>query len=84
MPTYLLRLDAVNFASSCYDTNDLSTIRGGSMMLSNAHQFRQITDSTFDKDIDSYFRDVTTFNDLSELSVRAKLLHLVALWDYVA
>jgi len=38
MPTYLLRLDAVNFASSCYDTNDLSTIRGGSMMLSNAHE----------------------------------------------
>ena len=37
MPEYLLRLEAVNFAATCYDTNDLSTIRGGSMMLSNAH-----------------------------------------------
>ncbi len=37
MPEYLLRLEAVNFAATCYDTNDLSTIRGGSMMLSNAY-----------------------------------------------
>jgi hypothetical protein len=38
MATFLLRLEAVNFVPSCYDTNDLSTIRGGSMMLSNAHE----------------------------------------------
>ncbi len=38
MPTFLLRLEAVNFGESCYDTNDLSTIRGGSMMMSNAHE----------------------------------------------
>lgn len=38
MPTFLIRLEAVNFETSCYDTNDISTIRGGSMMLSNAHE----------------------------------------------
>lgn len=37
MTEYLLRLEAVNFAATCFDTNELSTIRGGSMMLANAH-----------------------------------------------
>ncbi len=38
MPSYLLRMEAVNFDASCYDTEDLSTIRGGSMLLMNAHK----------------------------------------------
>ena len=38
MNQYLLRLEAVNFSATCYDTNELSTIRGGSMMLANAHE----------------------------------------------
>jgi hypothetical protein len=38
MNQYLLRLEAVNFATTCYNTNELSTIRGGSMMLANAHE----------------------------------------------
>ncbi len=38
MPRFLLRAEAVNFAWSCYDTQDLSTIRGGSMLMMNAHK----------------------------------------------
>jgi hypothetical protein len=38
MPKFLVRAEAVNFAWSCYDTQDLSTIRGGSMLLMNAHE----------------------------------------------
>ncbi|ADB15822.1 conserved hypothetical protein [Pirellula staleyi DSM 6068] len=42
MPSFLLRLEAVNFSESCYDTCDISTIRGGSMMLSNAHELARV------------------------------------------
>jgi hypothetical protein len=37
MPKFLIRAEAVNFAWSCYDTQDLSTIRGRSMLLMDAH-----------------------------------------------
>jgi len=33
MPTYYMRIEAVNFDNSVYDTHDISTIRGGSFML---------------------------------------------------
>jgi hypothetical protein len=38
MPHYLLRMEAVNFDWSCYDTQDISTIRGGSFLLRDAHE----------------------------------------------
>src|SRR5436309_2837210 len=38
MPTFLIRAEAVNFDWSCYDTHDLSTIRGSSMLLMSAHE----------------------------------------------
>ena len=43
MPRFLLRAEAVNFAWSCYDTTDLSTIRGGSMLMMNAHKLISTT-----------------------------------------
>ena len=33
MPQYLLRIEGVNFATTLYDTSDLSTIRGASLAL---------------------------------------------------
>lgn len=36
MPHYYLRIEAVNFDYSVYDTNDISTIRGGSFLILNA------------------------------------------------
>lgn len=36
MPTFLLRMEGVNFDASLYDTNDLSTIRGSSLALLRA------------------------------------------------
>ncbi len=36
MPTYYMRVDAVNLAQSVYDTYDISTIRGGSFLLLQA------------------------------------------------
>lgn len=33
MPTYYFHVEAVNFDTSVYDTNDISTIRGGSFVL---------------------------------------------------
>jgi hypothetical protein len=45
MPIYYLRVDAVNLSQFVYDTNDISTIRGGSFLLLEAidqiaHRFR--------------------------------------------
>ncbi len=36
MPRYYLRVDAVNLKNFVYDTNDISTIRGGSLILLEA------------------------------------------------
>lgn len=36
MTTYYLRIEAVNLANFVYDTQDLSTIRGGSLLLRDA------------------------------------------------
>src|SRR5439155_11793265 len=36
MPEYLLRMEGVNLDSFVYDTQDLSTIRGGSLLLLGA------------------------------------------------
>ena len=41
------------------------------------------TDSNFDSEIKDYFKGIPSFTQLSALSVRARLFHLVALWDYV-
>jgi hypothetical protein len=38
MPDFLLRIDAVNFSSFIYDTSDISTIRGGGLLLLDAPQ----------------------------------------------
>lgn len=37
MPSFLIRVEAVNFRWITEDTQDLSTIRGGSMMMAYAH-----------------------------------------------
>ncbi len=36
MPHYYARIEAINLSYSVYDTNDISTIRGGSFMVLNA------------------------------------------------
>lgn len=36
MPSYYLRLEGVNLSQFIFDTNDLSTMRGGSLLLKNA------------------------------------------------
>ena len=36
MTTYYLRIEAVNLVNFVYDTQDLSTIRGGSMLIREA------------------------------------------------
>jgi hypothetical protein len=36
MTQYFVRVEAVNFGNSVYDTNDVSTIRGGSFLLNEA------------------------------------------------
>ena len=42
MPRYYLHIEAVNFAYSVYDTNDISTIRGGSSLILDA--FKKLED----------------------------------------
>lgn len=45
MPTYYLRIEAVNLDHSVYDTHDISTIRGGGFMLLDAVDQLALPDS---------------------------------------
>lgn len=43
MPTYYLRIEAVNLDHSVYDTHDISTIRGGSFILLDAAKLKDLS-----------------------------------------
>lgn len=53
MPTYYLRIEAVNLDHSVYDTHDISTIRGGSFILLDAAKLKNLFGFKNWKDIGS-------------------------------
>jgi len=79
MPTYYLRIEAVNLDHSVYDTHDISTIRGGGFMLLDAvNQLATLENVKNWKDIGSaasigLFKFEATNDETAEL-VRQKVV----------